>query len=202
MKIVEDLLPRNCWGPPRGKTFFIVLHATAGSTYAGAKLAYQQRNVSAHFTIDPDGTIYRNVPEDAVAYHAGVSQWGRFGHPSTGINSLNPWSLGIELVHPNEMSFGWSPQQIEACKALVVHLAKRYSVPWNHILTHAMISPGRKTDPVGATWYHDILEAVRPSRQRILLFDGSDWQDVSGQRVNQAGLTVNAEGDTVWIRGR
>lgn len=48
--------------------------------------------VSAHLVIDLDGTVYRFVNDDSVAYHAGKSSW-------YGVDGINEYSIGIELVH-------------------------------------------------------------------------------------------------------
>src|SRR3546814_13302547 len=55
--------------------------------------------VSSHYVVEEDGTVYRLVPEDRRAWHAGVSYWqGRRG--------LNDVSIGIEIVnHGHEWGY-------------------------------------------------------------------------------------------------
>ncbi len=40
-----------------------------------ARLCDPAAAVSAHYTIDRDGTVYAHVPETQRAWHAGVSYW-------------------------------------------------------------------------------------------------------------------------------
>src|SRR3546814_8395823 len=57
--------------------------------------------VSSHYVGEEDGTVYRLVPEDRRAWHAGVSYWqGRRG--------LNDVSIGIEIVNPGH-EWGYRP---------------------------------------------------------------------------------------------
>lgn len=73
---------------------FLVIHYTAGSSVEGAVRTLTNRNVeaSAHLVIGRDGSITQLVPFDKVAWHAGRSNWG-------GLNGLNRYSIGIELVN-------------------------------------------------------------------------------------------------------
>ena len=57
------------------------------------------RKVSAHYTVDEDGTIYAHVPEECRAWHAGVSYWA-------GARDINARSIGIEIVNPGH-EFGY-----------------------------------------------------------------------------------------------
>ena len=49
-----------------------------------------KNEVSAHYLIDTDGTIYHLVNEQDRAWHAGVSLW-------QGDDNINSTSIGIEL---------------------------------------------------------------------------------------------------------
>lgn len=71
---------------------FLVMHYTAGFTAESAINAYRARRVSAHLTVDVDGTVHQHVPFDTVAWHAGKSRW-------MGYNGLNHYSIGIEIVN-------------------------------------------------------------------------------------------------------
>ena len=55
--------------------------------------------MSAHYTIDRDGRVYRHVEESLRARHAGVSYWA-------GELDVNSRSIGIELVNPGH-EFGY-----------------------------------------------------------------------------------------------
>lgn len=75
----------------------IVLHYTAGPTLRSALGGLQQAGTSAHFIVDLDGSIYKTVPTDLVAYHAGISEW-------RGRTSVNSFSIGIEIVNFGQLT--------------------------------------------------------------------------------------------------
>jgi N-acetyl-anhydromuramyl-L-alanine amidase AmpD len=57
---------------------FVIIHHTGSSSVARAlhTLTDPAREVSAHYVIARDGTVYQLVDERARAWHAGDSQWG------------------------------------------------------------------------------------------------------------------------------
>ena len=120
----------------------VVLHATAGSTFSGALSALKARELSYHFIIEDeretDGLVRKCVPYERVAFHAGVSE----GPHGSGVND---YSVGISFVNRNDGADGYSLKQYEACVRLI--LALKLVLPLKYITTHALISPGRKTDP-------------------------------------------------------
>ena len=69
----------------------LVLHYTGMESAAAAleRLCDPAANVSAHYTIDEDGTVYAHVPEARRAWHAGESCWA-------GVTDINAHSIGIE----------------------------------------------------------------------------------------------------------
>ena len=71
----------------------VVLHHTAMLTAeaALARLCDPAAEVSAHYLVAEDGRIWRLVPEDARAWHAGAGAWG-------GAGDVNSRSIGIELA--------------------------------------------------------------------------------------------------------
>src|SRR3954467_11737356 len=79
----------------------LVLHYTGMKSVeeALARLCDPAAKVSAHYTIDEDGTVYAHVPEARRAWHAGVSFWA-------GRRNVNTCSIGIELVNPGH-EFGY-----------------------------------------------------------------------------------------------
>jgi N-acetyl-anhydromuramyl-L-alanine amidase AmpD len=213
VEIVTDLLPSECYSSRPLEPRYIVLHATAGGSYAGAKAAYIARRVSAHFTVEKSGKVWQNVPLKVCAHHAGASVWQN-------VRWLNWSSLGIEMVNRNipvNETLTTAPEeyplaQVEAVTELVLMLAKQFNLDWQAVLTHAMISPGRKSDPAGFHQYFDILEAVRKqgagnsSYDRKVLIpksDGSGWANIEGQRWENNALVINAtDPDRVFIRGK
>src|SRR5476651_594419 len=79
----------------------LVLHYTGMPTAAAAlaRLCDPAAKVSAHYTIDEEGTVYAHVPEARRAWHAGKSFWA-------GVTDVNARSIGIEMVNPGP-EFGY-----------------------------------------------------------------------------------------------
>jgi N-acetylmuramoyl-L-alanine amidase len=122
----------------------LVLHYTGMKTAdeALARLTDPAAKVSAHYTIGRDGRVYRHVPEDARAWHAGVSYWA-------GARNINARSIGIELVNPGH-EFGYIPftdEQIAALIDLAQEIVARHKISPARIVGHSDVAPARKKDP-------------------------------------------------------
>ena len=100
---------------------------------------YQQirgLQVSAHFYIRRDGTLWQFVSGDERAWHAGRSCW-------RGRENCNDDSIGVELEGLEGERF--EDAQYETLAQLCQTLAQRY--PIAHIAGHEHVAPGRKQDP-------------------------------------------------------
>jgi len=119
---------------------FIILHHTGRSEAqrALATLSNPAAEVSAHYLVARDGTIYYLVDEMKRAWHAGDSWWGA---PI----DMNSASIGIEL--DNNGSESYAEAQIAALLRLLTDIKQRYGIPGANILGHGDIAPGRKIDP-------------------------------------------------------
>jgi len=122
----------------------LVLHYTGMTSAAAAleRLCDPAAKVSAHYTIDEDGTVYAMVPEDRRAWHAGVSHWA-------GATNINARSIGIELVNPGH-EFGYRDfpeEQIAALTTLCHSILVRHPIPSARVLGHSDVAPARKEDP-------------------------------------------------------
>jgi N-acetylmuramoyl-L-alanine amidase len=107
-----------------------------------ARLCDPKAKVSAHYTIDRDGRIYRHVPEERRAWHAGVSYWA-------GERNVNARSIGIEIVNPGH-EFGYVPftdPQIAALIDLSREIFARHPIPPARVVAHSDVAPARKEDP-------------------------------------------------------
>jgi N-acetylmuramoyl-L-alanine amidase len=144
MRFVDTPSPnfdeRNCRRP----VDMVVLHYTGMPSAEAAlkRLTDPQAKVSAHYVIDEDGTIYRMVPEDKRAWHAGVAFW-------RGVRDVNARSIGIELVNPGH-EFGYRefpPLQIDALLGLLTDIAGRHEIMPGNYVGHSDIAPLRKEDP-------------------------------------------------------
>jgi N-acetylmuramoyl-L-alanine amidase len=128
-------------GPPD----ILVLHYTGMRTGADALERLRDPNaprVSSHYMVEEDGRIFRLVPEERRAWHAGASYW-------KGERNINGVSIGIEIVNPGH-EFGYRPfpdAQIAAVIALVADIRSRWQIPDDRIVGHADVAPGRKDDP-------------------------------------------------------
>ncbi len=101
----------------------------------------RELRVSSHYVLDLDGTVYRLVPEERTAWHAGKSWWrGREG--------LNATSIGIEIVNLHGDRHDYPPVQIDAltelCRGI---LARHPAIEPRNVVGHSDIAPQRKIDP-------------------------------------------------------
>ena len=92
--------------------------------------------VSAHFLVQRDGSLWQFVDCDQRAWHAGDSFY-------RGRAQCNDDSIGIELEGLEGSTF--EPAQYTALAAVCRDLAKRY--PVCQIAGHEHVAPGRKHDP-------------------------------------------------------
>jgi N-acetylmuramoyl-L-alanine amidase len=122
----------------------LIMHYTGMQSCeaAVARLTSAEARVSSHYTIDEDGTIYRHVPENLRAWHAGVSHW-------RGNTDINTRSIGIEIVNPGH-EFGYRAfpaAQIAAVTALGREIVARHRIAPRNVIGHSDIAPDRKEDP-------------------------------------------------------
>lgn len=122
----------------------VVLHYTGMKTGAEAlaRMCDPAAQVSAHYMVEEDGQVYRLVPEERRAWHAGVSFW-------KGETDINGCSIGIEIVNPGH-EFGYRDfpaAQIDAVIGLLDGIRERWDIPDHRILGHSDIAPARKEDP-------------------------------------------------------
>jgi N-acetylmuramoyl-L-alanine amidase len=122
----------------------LVLHYTGMKSAKAAldRLCDPAAKVSAHYTIDEDGTVYAHVPEARRAWHAGVGHWA-------GVSDINARSIGIELVNPGH-EFGYrdfAEEQIASLTTLCHSILMRHPIPSARVLGHSDVAPARKEDP-------------------------------------------------------
>jgi N-acetylmuramoyl-L-alanine amidase len=123
----------------------VVLHATVLDTLdeVVAHFSNPISEVSAHYTIDRDGTVVQHVLEEKRAWHAGQSQM------SDGRINVNDFSIGIELVNRNDGVDPYPEPQMESLRELLRSIFGRQ--PVRHVVAHHECAqpPGRKSDPAG-----------------------------------------------------
>ena len=129
----------------RGATVdMIVLHYTGMPTgeAALARMRDPAAKVSAHVMVETDGRVFRLVPDERRAWHAGVAEWA-------GRTDVNARSIGIEIVNPgHEWGYAAFPDtQVEAVVRLVAEARDRYGIPPERVVGHSDVAPHRKEDP-------------------------------------------------------
>jgi N-acetylmuramoyl-L-alanine amidase len=119
---------------------FVIIHDTGSGDVERAlrTLTDPAREVSSHYLIGRDGTLYQLVDENRRAWHAGASYWG-------GNSDINSASIGIEL--DNTGAEPYSEAQILTLLDLLWGLKTRYRIPSSNFLGHGDVAPGRKVDP-------------------------------------------------------
>ena len=103
-------------------------------------LQYVRRNRSYHFVIDRFGRVFRIVPEDEPANHAGRSIWSGGGWLYI---NLNHSFLGVAFeaqTRPEGQESTAGPAQIHAARILTAMLRSKYRMPASHCVTHAQVS--------------------------------------------------------------
>ena len=122
------------------KPNFVIIHHTAQSSCEETLKTFTTVNsqVSAHYVICKDGTIYHMLNDYLRAWQAGISKWGN-------LTDMNSSSVGIELDNNGFEPF--SEMQIRSLLVLLDTLKTNYLIPTANFIGHADIAPGRKVDP-------------------------------------------------------
>ncbi len=134
--------PSPNFGPRRDglKPTLIVLHYTAMESASAAleRLCDPGPEVSAHYLIGGDGTLWQLVREDDRAWHAGAGEW-------RGQTDINSRSIGIELDNQGDHPF--AEPQMRVLEWLLRQIMGRWSIPAEGVIGHSDMAPGRKSDP-------------------------------------------------------
>jgi N-acetylmuramoyl-L-alanine amidase len=142
MDIIEAPSPN--FDPRKAPPDILVLHYTGMPTgeAALARLCDAAAKVSSHYLVEEDGRIFRLVPEERRAWHAGVSSW-------KGQRDVNGASIGIEIVNPgHEFGYRAFPEaQVAAVIELIADIRTRWTIEDGNIVGHSDVAPERKDDP-------------------------------------------------------
>lgn len=122
----------------------LVFHYTGMQSAQAAlqRLCDPEWQVSAHYLVEEDGTIWSLVDEGKRAWHAGVACW-------RGNSNINARSIGIEMVNPGH-EFGYCAfpdAQIAAVQILSLGILGRHPIPARNVVGHSDVAPTRKSDP-------------------------------------------------------
>ena len=123
---------------------YLIFHYTGMKSEKGAikKLTNIKSKVSCHYFIKKNGEIIQIVPDQYVAWHAGISSWKNDFQ-------LNSNSIGVEISNPgHENGYkNFNQNQISSIIKLSKILTKKYKIKKENILGHSDIAPLRKKDP-------------------------------------------------------
>lgn len=122
----------------------LVLHYTGMLSMQAAldRMCDPKVEVSAHYMVDEDGSVYRLVNEKERAWHAGLSFW-------RGRERINDISIGIEIVNPGH-EHGYRPfpsVQMDSVIKLSKEIIRRHNIKPYNVVGHSDIAPDRKEDP-------------------------------------------------------
>lgn len=139
-------LPRDCYRTVERERIptMIVTHWDAALSAKSCYNILKKREISSHFVIDNDGTIYQMVDAQNIAWHAGIR---KVNNVSIGIDFSNAYYLKYQdyyrrkgfgkrpiltdsNVHGRRLKphLGYYPVQIEAYKALLKSLHDYYGI--------------------------------------------------------------------------
>lgn len=134
--------PSPNFGKRRGGLLpsLIVIHYTAMDSAQAAldRLCDPASEVSAHYLIGGDGTLWQMVREEDRAWHAGAGEWD-------GKDDINSRSVGIELDNTGKHPF--SQPQMAVLEQLLPLIMTRWSIASSGVIGHSDMAPGRKCDP-------------------------------------------------------
>ncbi|MEX3016227.1 N-acetylmuramoyl-L-alanine amidase [Gymnodinialimonas hymeniacidonis] len=147
----------------------VVIHYTAMKTCTGAAKALcdPEREVSAHYLIGRDGTVFELVDPDMRAWHAGQGEW-------RGAGDVNSRSIGIELDNDGFSPF--SAPLMASLEALLLRPAgvlAAYGIGAEGVIGHSDMAPGRKIDP-----------GRRFDWKRLARLGAAVWSNAVGEAVD------------------
>jgi len=138
--VIEHPSPNH--GARRGGALpdMVVIHYTGMKGFADAlaRLCDPSAQVSAHYLIDEAGQVFRLVPEELRAWHAGAGGWGA-------VSDVNSRSIGVELVNSGHSPF--AAPQMAALERLLEGVMARWAIRPERVIGHACMAPLRKADP-------------------------------------------------------
>ncbi|MFC3815214.1 N-acetylmuramoyl-L-alanine amidase [Lysobacter sp. GCM10012299] len=162
LPLAERLHPEFHWltrnrARSRGRDVFevidtVVIHATAGFATGHAIDTWKKVKASAHWIIPDEAEAahgqfaWATVGEAKAAFHV-RDNVNASTHLGAGPN-VNNRSLGIEIVNSQGIRGRdpYSPWQLEACARIVLYACAKYP-NLKHVISHARLDPGRRTDP-------------------------------------------------------
>lgn len=117
----------------------IVVHGSDGSDEGDREwIMDPNADVSYHVHVGRNGSLVQFVMDEKRAWHAGESSW-------EGRDGCNDYSLGLGFsCYPEE---DVTPAALRAGALVICEWMRLWDIPMKRIVSHAMVSPGRKDDP-------------------------------------------------------
>jgi N-acetylmuramoyl-L-alanine amidase len=171
--------PSPNFGARRAAVDMVVLHYTGMESAEAAldRLCDPAAEVSAHYLVDEDGTVWQLVDEAARAWHAGVSSW----HGATDVNDR---SVGIEIVNPGH-EFGYRPfpeAQMRAVETLLAGILARHGIDPARVVGHSDVAPARKQDP------GELFDWTRLAAKGLAVWPAADAEAAPAAEEDAAAL--------------
>ncbi len=141
----------------------VVIHATAGSSSAGAASVILAKKASFHWLVPDEDEeqhgkfVWATCHEARAAWHVRNDK----SHPDIweGRKRINHYSLGIEIVNQAVSSDSYSPWQIAATAQIVRYCWEKYP-NLRHVVSHAKLDPKRRSDPGTHFPWNDFRDLV------------------------------------------
>ena len=169
------------------KPTLIVLHYTAMESASAAldRLCNPEPEVSVHYLIGGDGSLWQLVREVDRAWHAGAGEW-------KGQTDINSRSIGIELDNRGDHPF--SEPQMGTLEQLLPEVMRRWSIIPEGVIGHSDMAPDRKTDPGPRfDWRRLELQGLAAPRGTISHSDSGNFRILAQNR----GYTAPLDNDTL-----
>lgn len=144
MKVIAVASPNHNARPAGVSVDTLVLHADAAAQASSSVgwIRARESGVSYHALVDRDGTVYRFVETARRAWACGKSTFA-------GRSDVNDFSVSLAFANRNDGE-PYTELQYQVGAALTAEWMKKHpAITFERITTHAIISPGRKTDPFG-----------------------------------------------------
>jgi N-acetylmuramoyl-L-alanine amidase len=187
------------------KPSYVIIHHTAQKSCGQTLKTFtlERTQVSAHYVICEDGTLYHMLNDYLRAWHAGNSKWGSMA-------DINSSSIGIEI--DNDGTEVFSEAQLNVLLGLLAKLKKTHGIAAANFIGHSDIAPARKVDPNVhfpwkkladngfGLWYGDTTGVVIPANfdskiaLRIIGYDISNLSAAT-EAFRRHFISVDAKGE-------
>ena len=127
-----------------------------------------ENKVSAHYVVPREphkgNDLYHLVNDEAIAYHAGVSQWTVKDKLR---KYINRYSIGIELEGDGNL-IDYTDFQYDILEWIIKNAIEKHHIDESNIVGHEDIAPGRKVDPGKFFDWKKLRSMLSPS---VLILD-------------------------------